>query len=107
MIATSGVVAPICHSLCFLTPDIPLTMTMDAINSEFDIQSQIHLKVEKYPSPLSYWKWKWKGKIHLEVARWKWMSAFVVFFPLITRFFAAISFLHSLLLYVTAKLAIM
>ena len=47
MIATSGVVAPICHSLCFLTPDIPLTMTMDAINSEFDIQSQIHLKVEK------------------------------------------------------------
>ena len=54
MIATSGVVAPICHSLCFLTPDIPLTMTMDAINSEFDIQSQIHLKVEKYPSPLSY-----------------------------------------------------
>ena len=47
MIATSGVVAPICHSLCFLTPDIPLTMTMDAINSECDIQSQIHLKVEK------------------------------------------------------------
>ena len=32
------------------------------------------------------------------------MSALVVFFPLIIRFFAAISFLHNLLLYVTAKL---
>ena len=32
------------------------------------------------------------------------MSALVVFFPLIILFFAAISFLHNLLLYVTAKL---
>ena len=69
------------HSLCFLTPDIPLK------------EKKIYSTCKNH-----------HHHRHLDVAKWKCMSALVVFFPLIIRFFAAISFLHNLLLYVTAKL---